>query len=926
MAPNAEPRPAEPAAPELWRGLEEWMDTPEFREMMRREFPDNAAEWTDPVTRRQFLSLMGASLALAGVVGCSPRPAPPRQIMPYVHQPEQITLGNSLYFATAMPMAGAALGLLVESREGRPIKVEGNPDHPGSLGGTDVFAQASILDLYDPDRSQVVTHLGAPRSWDDALGTLRDELVKRRAAKGAGVRVLTDTVASPTLAALLEGLLEDYPEAKWVQYDPAGRDAARAGSRRAFGRYVDTVYDFSKADVVLSLDADFLTSGPGSVRYARDFMARRRVRSDREDGIPAGEMNRLYVVETMVTGTGAAADHRLPLKPGEIDSFARALARELGVPGAPEPGPLPDIAKRWIAPLAKDLKAAGAKSLVIPGETQSPFVHALAHAINHALGNVGPEGTVRHIAPVEARPDDQTAALARLAEEMAAGAVEVLLILAGNPVYSAPADLKFAEAMEKVPLRAHFGLYQDETAVRCHWHLPASHFLESWGDARAYDGTASIIQPLIAPLYDTRSVLEVLAFLTERPRDPVTGAPLSDGREIVAAHWRQFFQKQKPEGEFQIFWENALKRGVVPGTASPPAEVKLAGGWADDPPSPGPGRGFELAFRPDPTVYDGRFANNGWLQELPKPLTKITWDNVALMSPGTARQLGVSVPHPRWTAGEHGRMEADTVRIRRGDAEVTAAAWEVPGMPDGVAVVTLGYGRRRAGRVGNGTGFNAYLLRTSDSPWLVSGIDPPQKTGETFLVACTQAHHSMEGRKPVRSATLAEFARDPYFAKIPPAAANETDLIYRTNVPGSRPPPHEHGHDHDHDHSHEHDHENGDHENGHDRRLMPLTLYPDLLEGAQRKWAMAIDLTACMGCNACIIACQAENNIPVVGKEEVTRGREMHWLRVDRYYRVPAEAGLSSGERLGQISAHPEAVEAFFQPIPCQQCEKAPCE
>jgi molybdopterin-containing oxidoreductase family iron-sulfur binding subunit len=818
---------------QYWRSLEELAETEEFQELLRREFPRQASV-LDAVSRRRFLQLMGASLALAGLNACTRKPT--EKIVPYVRAPEEIIPGKPLFFATAAVRGGMALGVLVESHMGRPTKVEGNPQHPASLGATDAFAQASVLSLYDPDRSQVVTHLGQISTWNAFLSATQTNLALQRITKGAGLRILTETVTSPTLASQLQTLLNEFPAAKWHQYDPVGRDNARAGAALAFGEHVDTRYDLRRADVILSLDADFLFSLPGSVRYAREFAARRRVQPDR------ATMNRLYVAESSPSLTGSMADHRLPLRPGEIGLLARAVAQRLGVlPGAPPGGqPLEQYA-RWIDAVARDLQQHRGAGVVIVGDSQPPVVHALGHALNAALGNVG--ATVAYTPPAEARPVDHAASLRELVADMEAGRVEILVFLGANPAYTAPADLKFAEHVLKVKLRVHWGLYHDETAALCHWHIPATHPLESWSDARAYDGTVTILQPLIAPLYDGRSAHEVLTALR--------GQPGRSSHDIVRDHWKQWYQGD----DFERFWQTALHDGVVAGTTLTPKPVSLRSDWAQEgAEGQGPGVGprpqappaLTLIFRPDPTVWDGSFANNGWLQELPKPLTKLTWDNAALISPATAERLGLA--------------NEDVVELRLGERAVRAPVWILPGHAEDSVTVSLGYGRTRAGRVGSGAGFNAYLLRPAETPWYAEGLEI-RKTGLTYRLACTQNHHSLEGRPLVLSATLAEYQEHPDFVhEFIHAPAPET------------------------------------------------TLYPPYrYEGYA--WGMAIDINACIGCGACVVACQAENNIPIVGKEQVIVGREMHWLRVDRYYK-------------GDL----DNPETYYQPIPCMHCENAPCE
>ena len=504
---------------EYWRGLEELADTEEFQSLLRREFPENASEWMDPVSRRGFLKLMGASLALAGLSACTGQPD--ERIVPYVKAPEEIVPGKPLFFATAMPLGGYATGLLAESHMGRPTKVEGNPKHPASLGATDAFAQASILTLYDPDRSQAVLNAGHISSWNAFAAALGTELEKQKARRGAGLRVLTETVTSPTLAAQLRALLARFPAAKWHQYEPAARDNARLGARLAFGEFVETRYRLERADVILALDADFLCSGPGCVRYAHDFAERRKIHGR------DARMNRLYVVESTPTNTGTMADHRLALRAGEIEGFARAVAQGLGILGGTAAAASGPHAK-WIAAVARDLQKHRGASLVVAGDGQPPVVHALIHAINHALGNVG--ATVTHTDPVEANPVDQRESLQALARDMEAGRVDVLIVLGGNPAFTAPADLQFAERLSRAKFRVHLGLYDDETARLCDWHIPEAHYLEAWSDARAYDGTATVIQPLIAPLYGGKSAHELLA--------EILGQPGRTGYEIVRDYWK----------------------------------------------------------------------------------------------------------------------------------------------------------------------------------------------------------------------------------------------------------------------------------------------------------------------------------------------------------------------------------------------------
>ncbi|HMF50627.1 MAG TPA: TAT-variant-translocated molybdopterin oxidoreductase, partial [Candidatus Saccharimonadales bacterium] len=830
-----------------WRSLEELADNETFHELLHREFPRQASGWTDPLGRREFLKLMGASLALAGLTACGRSAATNEKIVPYVKQPESLVPGKPQFFATAFVHDGAATGLLVESHEGRPTKIEGNPSHPGSLGATDAFAQASILTLYDPDRSQAVTNVGSVATWNGFFAALNGELEGQRLNGGAGLRILTETVSSPTLADQLQSLLKRFPQAKWHQYEPANRDNVRLGARLAFGEVVEPQYHFERCETILSLDADFLFQGPGRIRYARDFIERRGVR----DGNTA--MNRLYAVESTPSLTGAMADHRLALRPTELAAFAQALAGRLGVTTGAKSGAVPAASSaKWLDVVTRDLQQHRGAALMIAGERQPAPIHALVHAINQSLGNTGK--TVIYTEPVEPYAVEQNASLRDLAADMESGQVAVLLIIGGNPVFNAPADLQFSELMARVGFSVHLGLSEDETSARCHWHVPEAHYLETWSDARAYDGTVTILQPLIDPLYAGKSAHELLAAVAGR-----TGL---SGYEIVREYWT----KQNRAPDFERFWRRALHDGVVADSAFAAKTVGLKSISAEAPSkgaetkSPADAAGaLEIIFQPDPTIHDGRFANNGWLQELPKPLTKITWDNAVLVSPATAQRFGLG-HRVAGRGGEHGNVSADMVELRYAGRTMTAPVWVAPGHADGCATVYFGYGRTRAGKVGTGTGFNAYAIRTSAAAWQGTGLEL-RKTGAAYALACTQFHHNMEGRELVRAATLEEYRREPHFAAGKEHGPESEASLY---------PPH------------------------------PYEGYA---------WGMTIDTNACIGCNACVVACQAENNIPVVGKTEVTHGREMHWIRIDRYYK----GGVDS----------PETVH---QPVPCMQCENAPCE
>jgi MoCo/4Fe-4S cofactor protein with predicted Tat translocation signal len=821
---------------QYWKSLEELASTPEFEEYLHREFPQQASEWNDPTGRREFLRLMAASLALAGLSACGAPGSGEEKIVPYVRQPEDLVPGKPLYYATAMPLGGYGQGLLVESHMGRPTKVEGNPEHPSSLGATDVWAQASVLTLYDPDRSQTVRQRGAIGTWSAFLGWLLPLLAEQRGRQGAGLRLLTGTVTSPTLAAQCEALLAAFPQARWHQYEPACSDSARIGSELVFGEMLATRYRFAEAEVVLSLDSDFLLFDPGRLRYARELIRGRFMREGQH------KMSRIYALESTPSLVGTKADHRVALRAREVEGAARLVARGLGLE-VTAPAEAPALPAGLLEALVADLKAHPGASVVIAGDGQPPEVHALAHLMNAALGNAGK--TVLYTDPVEARPVRQVESLRELAEEMSSGAVQMLLVLGGNPAYDAPADLAFSSGLARVPHTIHMGLYFDETAERCDWHIPQAHYLESWSDVRAHDGTVSVVQPLIRPLFAGRSQHELLSALL--------GQPYAAPYDLVRAHW----QAQGGFGEdFERRWRRSLHDGVIEGTALPErtamarhsfAEIERGRQRPPQPPS-APGE-LEIVFRPDASLYDGSFANNGWLQELPRPLSKLTWDNAAFLAPRTAQQLGL--------------QSEDVIELMHGGGRVRAAVWILPGQPHGSVAVHLGYGRERSGRVGEGPGFNAYLLRTSTAMGFGSALRI-HKTGGRQRIACTQDHWSLEGRNIVRWGTLRQYEANPAFVQ-------EQSVL-------------------------------GAHE------AHPPSLYEDWkYEG--NAWGMAVDMNACIGCNACAVACQAENNVPIVGKEQVLNGREMHWLRIDRYY-----------------SGSVDEPETHFQPMLCQHCEKAPCE
>ena len=714
---------------DYWRSLDDLAATPEFQDLLEREFPRQAVGWSEDEDanegRRNFLKLMGASLALAGMTACTRQPT--EHIMPYVRQPEELIPGKPLFFATATTLHGMARGVLAESHEGRPTKLEGNPEHPATLGACDPYSQASVLQLYDPDRSQALSLNGEIRSWQSFTGAMRDALAQQKGKNGAGIRILTETITSPTIASQLAAIQKLFPASKWHQWEPTGPHGARVASVLTFGQPQNTYYDFSVANVVVSLDADFLSSGAASLRYARQFAKRRRVNE------PSDTMNRLYVVEPMPTPTGTKADHRLPMRASDVEDFARSLGAALGIGEAPKGGDKEH--SKWIAAIAKDLLANKGASIVIAGEQQPPAVHLIAALINDKLGNAGK--TVFHTDPVEAHPVDQLASLKDLVADLNAGAVEILVILGGNPAFTAPVEMGMRDTLKKAKMRVRLGMYADETSEVCNWQVPEAHFLEAWGDARAFDGTVTIQQPLIQPLYGGRSAVQLLQAMIEQVD--------RTSYEIVKGYWAS----QHTGTDFEAWWRRSVHDGLVAGTALPVktpavhAEGLVAGAAkaADNK--------LEVVFRPDPTIHDGRHANNGWLQELPKPITKLTWDNAAILSPATAGKLGVQT--------------GDQLKLTYQGRTLTAPVFIQPGHVKDSVTMHLGYGRTAAGRAGNGMGFNPYGLRTGSALWQDTGLEAV-KTDGTHEFASTQNFHMLEApdrRHIIHKATIAEFKKNP---------------------------------------------------------------------------------------------------------------------------------------------------------------------
>ena len=832
------PHPERPARPALWRSLDELASEPGFAEKLGREFPQGASEWEGgELSRRNFLQLMGASMALAGVglTGCR---RPEAYLVPFTGGVEWTIPGKFLYYATSQPRRNGAMPLIATTCDGRPTKLEGNPLHPVSNGATDAFAQASLLDLYDPNRSKVIKHTGANVDAAELAVRLDKTGAAAAANGGEGLAFLVERTDSPTRDRLLATLRQKFPKMLWAEYEPLGADGPAAAAAACFGANVALAPDFSCADKVLAVDSDFLNASFSGVDQVRAFSARRRISE------PGQPMNRLYVAETRYTPTGGMADHRLRIKPSEVGPFLRALGREIAtltgdgalstVVEAAFPQDALSVDPQWISECAKDLAQSKGRSLVVVGDQQPAAVHALGLAINKALGAYG--RTLRGM-----RVDrPQSATITDLAAAMQAGRVKSLFILGGNPVYNAPADLRFGELLRDVPVSVRLGIYEDETSALARWHVPQAHYLESWGDARSADGTICAVQPMILPLWKGVSELAILNRLAGNP-EPV-------GPQLV----RETFATLAKGGDLETQWTGFLRNGFMPGTAWPEAGLvfdaaraaELARGYR-----PEPGGSLEIAFTPSSTLDDGRYANNGWLQETPDFATKVTWDNAALLSPATAGELGVAT--------------GDIVALSAGERSIEAAALIAPGHADGAVSIALGYGRVNITRVSDKVGFNAYPLRTTQGMAFAANASL-RRTGGTHKFAETQTHQSMEGRDLVREGTAERYAGDPKFAQ--------------TMGMDSHIPPN-----------------------------ISLFTHPKL--DSPEQWGMTVDLGTCTGCNACVVACQAENNVPIVGKDQVSRGRNMAWIRMDRYF-----AGDENDP------------EMLAQAIMCQHCENAPCE
>ncbi len=829
-----------------WRSLNELAQNEEYKKFAEREFPENATELSDGVSRRNFLQIMGASVALAGLSACR---KPVQKIMPYTRQPEHMVPGQPLYYASAIPFRGNLTGIVVETHEGRPTKIEGNDLHPESGGRTNSRQQAAILELYDQDRSRRVRRNGSESTWNNFIDFCRDHF----AEPGRNIAFICEANSSPTLQRLRQQAMSRFPNARWVSYEACNEDSLYSGIAMAFGERLRPLYHLDNARITVSLDDDFMQESDNNVRYIGDFAGSRAVSS------PDDEPARLYVAESNYSLTGSNADHRLRIKSSEIPQFVYALAARLSeqIDGLDAfSGHSNSFSGHsWISVLAEELIRNRGQSLVTAGAEHHAGVHAAVAAINLALGNAGE--TVEYLEVPHLENDDQNQAMRDLASDMRNGNVDTAVIIGANPVYTAPSDLDFAGALEQVSTSLHLSLHYDETSRACDWHVHRAHFLETWGDGYSFSGVRSVIQPMIQPLFDGKSEIEFLHALLQGEED--------SGYNLVRETWSDFI----PDN-FESGWNRVLHDGQQEETRFTAAAVSLAPGFGEqiatvlEQTEAIPDEAVELVIKPDPKLHDGRFANNGWLQELPDPMTKITWDNVALLSPNTAERIGV--PPTR----KFGDPKMEVIRITtESGRQAEIAAWVLPGHADNSITTYTGYGRQQIGRVADQVGVNTYPLRTDENRLFHHQVQVTT-VGRTYEIASTQDHHSLEGRPHVQEADLDYYRENPTFAQ---------DAVY---VPGVK-----------------------------EDREHPVSLFSDQKFPAREpQWGMTIDLNSCIGCGVCTIACQAENNIPVIGKREVRRGREMHWIRTDRYF--------SGDER--------ENPKVMHQPVPCMHCDNAPCE
>lgn len=839
-----------------WRSLDEVADTPEFRQWLEREFPQGASEFADDVSRRHFVKIMSASFMLAGLglasTGCR---RPVEHLEPMGKQPDDYVYGMPRFYSSAMPRRGGAIPLVVKSYEGRPVKIEGNPLHPDSNGGTDRWAQASILNLYDPDRTRRFTKGGNDVSPEAAMDFLAQISKNAEASGGRGLAFLIEASNSPSQQRLLQIINRKFNHAGIFAHDAIDTtDIQEQAASQAFGMRVKPYFKYDAAKVIVSLDCDFIGSEEDAHNNIRRFIDGRRIEE------PTDSMNRLYVIEALMTLTGANADHRLRVAASQVGAIARAMLDSVSGAAVAVAG----VDPKWIDECARDLAAHKGESLVVAGHRQPLEVHLLAHALNVALGNIGK--TVQF----HALEGLMLGNISELATLLNAGRIDTLVILGGNPVYTAPADLDWATAQRKAKTVARLGYYEDETFEKCDWHLPLAHYLESWGDARSSDGTLVPVQPLISPLFGGLTAIEVLA--------RIAGESVTSPYEIVRATFAEI------GGHGDVPWKKFLFNGFLEESAAKPADVHFDNsslGKAQSPPMPAPSKdSLEVVFHRDYRVDDGTYNNNGWLQEMPDPITKMVWDNAVLMSRKTASELGV--------------QDSETVEVKLGGRSIRGPVWVQPGMADYTLGLPLGYGRMGRGRIGYGVGFNAYALRTtinkdfSGAGKSIAGGATVTRTGDKYELVGTQTHWSMEGRPIIREANLNQYREHPGFV---------------ANMHPETPP-------------------------------VEASMYPnpfdELKKTGHHQWGMAVDLTACVGCSTCMMACQSENNVPIVGKDLVSRGREMHWIRIDRYYSTDPKKRRRlqtfKNDDQQQFEDWIDEVQVVTQPMFCQHCEAAPCE
>ncbi len=855
---------------EYWRSLEEYAKAPEVAELLKEEFPGYDPDDVLTVSRRRFVQLMAASMSLAGLTLTGCRRWPQEKLAPFASRPEGQTPGVPTYYASMIEQGGVANGVLVTSFDGRPIKIEGNPLHPGSLGATDAFTQASVLQMYDPYRLRQIT-----RGKDDGDGSKPtwDEYFKYAAEQGKSLRdnpgafaVLSQPSSSPSLERLKDALLSAFPGVSWYEYEPINRDNEIQGAIEAFGKPVRPQYHLDKAQVIVSLDSDLLGCHPNQVRHARDWANGRKSADE-------GTMSRLYIAESTMTITGSVADNRLPTRSAKIGGLVQAMAQQLGL--MPGQSSL-NGASTFVQAAVHDLEKHRGTSLIVAGPNQPPEVHALCWALNDALGNIGKTVDVTDEPKVLGGSGAGCFRdIAQLSNGIEEGRVKHLLILGGNPAYDAPADLDFAGKLDKLESAIHLTEYRNETSRRCHWQLPKANYLECWGDGRAWDGTLSIQQPLILPIArkgaESKSPIELLAMML--------GEKEADGYTLVRQTMAQFL----PSTGFENNWRKALHEGVVPDSAFKPLTARPKTANELVPPALAETQGYEVTFIADPSMYDGRYADNGWLQETPGPLTKLTWDNAALVNIADARELGV--------------RNGDIITITVGEKSLEIAAYLMPGQARGSIALPLGYGRTASGPIGVNVGFDTYKLRSSQRPGIARDAKIA-KTGKTYKLALTQNHHLLNDNigMDLTEVRVGHKGEAGMIIKEANFEAYKKDPVHSTKMHG------EHG-------------------------SVSLQLWDEPYKTDPKRpggpeafnephaWGMTIDMNACIGCNACVVACQAENNVPIVGKDMVLMSREMQWLRIDRYFKNDRKADPDA--------EHPEVVH---QPMLCQQCENAPCE